>query len=131
MKERFRRFMIGRYGVDQLSRFLMVVTLIFMLISMFTGEGFLYTLALISLCYSYYRSLSRNHNKRYQENAAYLRQYNKVRNYLLKKKHRLEQRKQYHFYGCPSCKQTIRIPRGRGRISITCPKCRAEFIKKS
>ena len=74
---------------------------------------------------------SRNISKRYQENQAFLRMSFRVREPLKKWQFRFRESRQYHIYKCPSCGQKIRIPRGRGRVSIHCPKCGTDFIKKS
>ena len=131
MKEKITRFMIGRYGVDQFNKFLLGSAFGCMLVSWFIRNGVFHTLALAILVYCYYRMLSKNNNKRYQENMIYLKYYNKVKMSVLKQKNYLIQSKEYHIYTCSNCKQKIRIPRGKGKISITCPKCKNEFIKKS
>ena len=74
---------------------------------------------------------SRNISKRYAENQKYLAIENKVRHFFGQKKYIQQQRKEFHIYSCPQCKQKIRIPRGKGKVSIRCPKCGNEFIKKS
>lgn len=122
--------MMGRYGNDQLNRFLMVLTLIFFAISIF-GVGLAYLLGLGCLLWAYFRMLSRNTYKRSLENNRYLKYEYKVRQSLSSFKSNMQQRKVYHIYKCPSCRQKIRIPRGKGRIEIRCPKCSRTFIKKS
>ena len=119
MKERLQRFMIGRYGNDQLNQFIFILAIISMVLEIFTRQSLFYTLTLILLIIGYARTLSRNINKRYEENMRFLE-----KNYAA-------QRKDFHIYTCPTCKQKIRIPKGKGKISITCPKCKASFIKKS
>lgn len=131
MRQKFQQFMSGRYGADQLSRLLMVITLVVLVLSMFRPLRFLYIVAMVLLVYTYFRMFSRNVEKRYAENQKYLNW-----KYLLvvkkdQRKKRWAQRKTYHFYKCPNCKQTVRVPRGKGKICITCPKCRTEFVKKS
>ena len=123
--------MAGRYGVDELSKFLNIVLLVLLVLSIFIRSGILYLLALGILIYSYFRMFSRNISKRYEENQKFvnLRYRNVVKWNNFKK--RFAQRKEYRFYHCPQCKQTVRVPRGRGKICITCPKCRTEFVKKS
>ncbi len=130
MKDRLRQFMIGRYGVDQFNRFLLILSLAAMIISRFLGGGILYLSALLILLYAYYRMLSRNNGKRYRENTVYLNIKNHFFGFFLKGKNTINQRRHYHIYKCPGCGQKIRIPKGKGRISISCPKCRTEFIKK-
>ena len=77
------------------------------------------------------RIFSRNVQKRYAENQAYLMKTYKIRNWFQNQKNIWQQRKVYHIYTCPSCKQKIRIPKGKGKIEVRCPKCGTTFIKKS
>ena len=88
-------------------------------------------LAGAAIVYSYFRILSRNTRKRYSENLKYLSYQNRVTTWFGKQQVRFKQRKDYHYYRCPQCGQQLRVPRGRGKISITCPKCGHQFIKKS
>ena len=67
----------------------------------------------------------------YAENQKYLALENRLRRFWGQKRYLIQQRKEYHIYKCPGCKQKIRIPRGKGKISIRCPKCGEEFIKNS
>lgn len=131
MKQKFQQFMSGRYGADQLSRLLMVITLVVLVLSMFRPLRFLYIVAMVLLVYTYFRMFSRNVEKRYAENQKYLNWKYRLMVKKDQRKKRWAQRKTYHFYKCPNCKQTVRVPRGKGKICITCPKCRTEFIKKS
>lgn len=131
MKEKLRKFMIGRYGADSLSRFLLVSAIILMIVSMFVFRQPLYISSIMLVIYGYYRMFSKDASRRYKENQMYLRILGKVKTYLHRKKYRFKQRQIYHIYRCPKCSQKIRIPRGKGRISITCPKCQEEFIKRS
>ncbi len=74
---------------------------------------------------------SRNVRKRYDENVRFLNKTAKIRGFFKSQKNLMAQRKDYHIYTCPGCKQKIRIPRGKGKIEIRCPKCGTTFIKKS
>lgn len=130
MRERFYRFMQGRYGNDQFGRFLLVVTLIFMVISI-VGPDIFYLLAMGLLIYSYFRMFSKNIYARRAENEWYLRKQAKVRGFFASQQKDFVQRKTHHIYRCPNCRQKIRIPRGHGRVEIRCPKCSTRFIKKS
>lgn len=135
MKEKLMRFMQGRYGVDQLSKFLLIVGLAMVLISAFAGEhaaGFVfYILGWVIVIYCYFRIFSRNTSRRYQENQTFLSKTYKIRAFFLNQKNMWKQRKIYHIYKCPGCGQKIRIPRGKGKIEVRCPKCGTTFIKKS
>lgn len=130
-KRKFQQFMIGRYGVDQLSRFLNVCIIALLTINIFTRGHILYWLAIGLFIYSYYRMFSKNISARLKENEMFLRyRFHAVEEWK-KWKFKAEQAKKYHIYKCPGCGQKIRIPRGKGRISIHCPKCHTDFIKKS
>jgi len=131
MRRRLEQFMQGRYGADEFSRFIMTVTLVLLVLNMITRLPLLYLVALILLVYCYFRMFSRNISKRSSENSAYLQKTEKIRRSFAKMKRRIVQSKEYHIYKCPSCGQKIRVPRGKGKICITCPKCRKEFEKRS
>ena len=131
MREKFQRFMMGRYGVDAFGKFLLGTVVVLWVVNLFANSKFLYSWALLLMIYAYYRMFSRNAAKRYQENVKYLQIKNKVVARFKSEKSQLKQRKTHHIYRCPTCKQKIRIPRGKGRICITCPKCKTEFTKVS
>lgn len=131
MKQKIQQFMLGRYGADQLGQFLLIIAIICMVISMVFHSRVCNLLSVLLLILCYYRMLSKNHSRRYAENMQYLKYSGKVIGFFKAKKRYFLQLKDYHIYKCPSCKQKIRIPRGKGRISISCPKCHTEFIKKS
>lgn len=131
MKERMQRFMAGRYGNDQLNQFIFTVAIISMVLEIITRQSLFYTLTLVLLILAYVRVFSRNINKRYEENMKFLQRKDAILNKFRKQKYYAAQRRNYHIYTCPQCKQKIRIPKGKGKISITCPKCRTSFIKKS
>ena len=131
MREKLQRFMMGRYGVDQLNRVYIGLVFVLLVLSMITRWSILYLVALALLVYSYYRMFSRNISKMYAQNQKFLNiRYKAVAKWNKTKNH-MKQRKVYRFYKCPSCKQKVRVPKGKGRICITCPKCRTEFVKKS
>ena len=135
MRDKLNKFMQGRYGVDQLSRFTLGVALFIVVIGSFCRRnmagGVLDLLGFVLIIYTYVRILSRNIQKRYAENQKYLALENRLRRFFGQKRYLMQQRKEYHIYKCPGCKQKIRIPRGKGKISIRCPKCGEEFIKNS
>ncbi len=122
---------MGRYGFDELSRVGLWVTVAFMALSLFTKNHAFYLLGLLLLALCYFRVFSRKVEKRREENQKFLgmRRLGAVKWNAAKA--RREQKKIYRFYKCPQCRQKVRVPKGKGRICITCPKCRAEFIKKS
>lgn len=131
MRRRLEQFMRGRYGTDEFSRFLLTFCLALLVLNLFARAEIVYLLALLVLGYCYFRMLSRNIAARSAENRKYLGYTDGIRRSLGKMKRRISESKEYHIYKCPSCGQKIRIPRGKGKIRITCPKCRNEFDKKS
>ena len=134
MKERLARFMAGRNGNDQLNNFLLVFTLVLMLAGSFAGGVagryiMIASVLLLALCY--FRMFSRNVYKRREENGKYLRWQYKVQTALRLRKERWVQRREYKFFSCPSCRASLRVPRGRGKIKIVCRKCGTSFFGKS
>ena len=120
---RLASFFQGRTGVDALGRTVTWIALILMLVTMITHSNIAYLLAMACLIYSFWRMLNKNYQKRYAENAKFLA-------FVSKFKFNFQQNKTYKIFKCPNCKQKLRVPRGRGKIQITCSKCRTQFIKK-
>ena len=118
-----RRFMIGRYGTDKLNMAILVVGMIASLISVFVRLPLLnLLLVLLAYClmgWALFRMLSRNTYKRYQENRKYLMLVQRFKD------------REHRYYDCPRCRQQVRVPRRKGKISITCPKCKEKFIRKT
>ena len=131
MKEKLQRFMIGRYGVDSFSKFLLGVAFAICIFDIFINSRVLSTWFYLLVFYAYFRIFSKNIQKRYQENMKFLQFKNKFTSKFEKEINMMKQRKTHHIYKCPTCSQKIRIPRGKGRICITCPKCKTEFTKTS
>lgn len=131
LNSKMQHYMVGRYGVDEFGRFISALTLVFLVVSMITRWKFFYWGGLFLIFYSYFRMFSRNMPKRYAENQKFLTlRYKAAAKWSLMKKH-LAESKTHRFFKCPQCKQKVRVPKGRGKICITCPKCRKEFVKKS
>ena len=120
----FRNMMIGRYGSDQLNTYLLVGGIVLMLIGALFGRwsrlaAVCSLLSYVPLIWCIFRMYSRNIEARRRENQ-------KVQNFINRQKDR-----EHRYYRCPRCHQTVRVPRGRGKINIRCPKCGTQFIKKS
>ena len=131
MKEKLMRFMYGRYGVDTFGKFLLWSGVILMLITSIFHFRIFYVIGWAFVIYSYYRMFSRQTYKRALENQKFLQHTSKIRGFFAKQKYMAAQRKTHHIYKCPNCKQKIRVPKGKGKIEIRCPKCQTTFIKKS
>ena len=123
MKEKFMRFMQGRYGVlDTLGKVLLVLGLVLAFFApVFSGDHVIgmvfYLLGWGCLIYAYFRMFSRNVRKRYDENVRFLNKTAKIRGFFKSQKNLMAQRKDYHIYTCPGCKQKIRIPRRAGKYT--------------
>ena len=131
MKEKFYRFMQGRYGADEFSKFLTGVSMAMLILNILTRRGIFNLMFWACLFYSYFRMFSKNYGARYGENQKFLGLKAKWLYQWENYKKMRQQKKIYHIYSCPYCKQKIRIPKGKGTIIITCPKCRQEFGKRS
>ncbi len=126
-----RRMLVGRYGTDQLSLALMVLYFVLFLLSYIPYCWFLSWIGLLLFAVILFRTFSRNIAERYHENQVFLRYWNPVKNWFKNLRTAFRDRKTYRYYQCPNCKQRLRVPKGRGKIKITCPKCRNQFIKKT
>ena len=123
LMEKSRYFMQGRYGTDKLNMAILGVGVVASLLVMFIRQPMM-DLVLTVLSYGFmiwaiFRMLSRNTYKRYQENRKYLRLLERIKD------------REHRYYDCPRCHQSVRVPRGKGKIAITCPKCKERFIRKS
>lgn len=130
LRDKLQNFMMGRYGVDQLGRFTMYASLVFLLISMFSGNNWFYLIALVLLITTYVRMFSKNHSGRYAENSKYLEWKDKFFGIFRGGAQRTKD-KDHCYFRCPHCNQKVRVPKGKGTISIRCPKCQHEFIKRT
>lgn len=133
-----RRFMYGRYGVDQLSIALLILGVLLSFISTATNIYFINLLSIVIIALTYFRILSRNTYKRALENQKFLSFWNpiKVKTWLPLKKYfttftKGVKDKEHKYFLCPSCRQTLRVPKGQGKITVTCPKCKNQFSKRS
>ena len=131
MRDKIYRFMQGRYGTDDFYKFLFWVALIGIVINWFFKSQMMSFAVTLILVYAMYRVLSKNHSARYAENQRYLQATAKIRYWFDQQKKLMEERKYHHIYTCPKCRQKIRIPKGKGKIMIRCPKCHHEFQKRS
>ena len=118
-----RSFMAGRYGTDRLNMVILCAGLAASILSSLvrvTPLNLIFWLLSYGLMiWAIFRTLSRNTYKRYQENRKFMQIFDRMKD----RKHR--------YFDCPKCRQMVRVPRGKGKISITCPRCREKFIKKT
>ena len=115
--------MMGRYGTDKLNMTILGLGVALCVVTMLVRQPVvvmvLTTLSYILMIWAIFRMLSRNTYKRYQENRKFLRFMERVKD------------REHRYFDCPRCHQPVRVPRGKGKIAITCPKCKEKFIKKT
>ena len=122
-RDGIRKFMSGRYGTDKLNMWILVAGVIFCLVGMFIPFAIV-KLVLILLAYglmgwAIFRTFSRNTYKRYRENRRFLMLLDRFKD------------KEHRYFDCPKCRQSVRVPRKKGKIAITCPKCKEKFVRKT
>ena len=119
-----QRFMIGRYGTDKLNMTILGIGVGLCIVSLFFSwfppvslglTTLSYCLMILAIC----RALSRNTYKRYRENRKFLMLLDRIKD------------RDHRHFSCPKCRQPVRVPKKKGKIAITCPKCREKFIKKT
>jgi len=123
LSAQLRNFMAGRYGTDRLNMAILGVGLVASLLSVLIKFApvnlVLFLLSYGMMFWAIFRTLSRNTYKRYQENRKFLQLTGRMKD------------REHKYFDCPKCRQMVRVPRGKGKISITCPRCREKFVKKT
>lgn len=118
-----RHFMMGRYGTDKLNMYVLGAGVICSLLGLFIPVNLvrllLSTASYLLMFWAIFRTFSRNTYRRYQENQKFLMFLTKIKD------------RQHRYFTCPRCRQSVRVPRGKGKIMITCPKCQEKFQKKT
>ena len=128
---KFQQFMVGRYGFDNFTKFLLVLTLIFYGLSTFTASFIFRLLSLLSLVYAYYRMFSKNIYKRRGELDKYLLFKSKMMQKINLYKKMWAERRTYKYFKCSKCKSVWRIPKGKGKVELTCKTCKNKMIKRT
>ena len=123
LSQGLRSFMAGRYGTDRLNMAILIAGLAASLLSVISPFAalsmVLFILSYVLMILAIIRSLSRNTYKRYQENRKFLQIFGRMKD------------REHRYFDCPKCHQMVRVPKGKGKISITCPRCRERFVKKT
>ena len=123
MVSALRSFMAGRYGTDRLNMVILFAglgaSILSMLIPVQPLNLIFWALSYVLMILAIFRTLSRNTYKRYQENRKFLQFFDRIKD------------RQHRYFDCPKCRQMVRVPRGKGKISITCPRCKEKFIKNT
>jgi len=124
LKEKTDRFFQGRHGLDELGKCTCIVSMVLYLLGGITQNGVLLSLGMVGFIWSIYRAVSKQEWDRNEENRKYTR-------YLKLWKVRWQERKTSRIYMCKSCGRMIRVPKGKGKIQVTCPSCGSKKICRS
>ena len=142
-KDKLRQFFTGRYGGDSLNTFICVISMLSLLAASIVTSAAsgktalaiglaLFAVAAVLVGFAAFRVFSRNLAARRKEYDWFRRVF--VIPFTRKKneaKTRSAQKDTHRFFKCPGCRQTVRVPKGKGKIRITCPKCGKVFERKS
>ena len=129
MRNAIQRFMYGRYGNDQLGFFLIAVYFVCSLLSAVTQIRAISLIGDVGVFYALFRMLSRNTYKRREENSKFLRKVNPFLKWF-RLQQTMRKDKEHRYFKCPSCSQHLRVPRGKGKITVTCRSCGACYPEK-
>lgn len=127
LKLKFAAWMRGRYGMDALYKFTMAMTFVFLVLNLIFPSLLFYALSLGFAIFSFFRAFSKNLSRRTAENQRYLALKNKLNQKILLLKNRFRDRNTHRYRSCPSCRQSLRLPKKVGVNHVTCPKCKHEF----
>ena len=130
IRNALQRFMYGRYGNDQLNTALLVLYLALYVIYIITHIEILYWISFVVIVFALFRLLSRNPARRRAENARFLALAGPVVRWL-RLRHNIHRDKEHRYFKCPNCGQYLRVPRGKGKITVTCRNCGASFEERS
>ena len=118
-----RNFMSGRYGMDKLNMVILWTgvgsSLLSAIVRIQPLNLIFWALSYVLMILAIFRMLSRNTYRRYQENRKFLQIFDRLKD------------RQHRYFDCPKCRQMVRVPKGKGKIAITCPRCREKFIRKT
>ncbi len=127
----FKKLMAGRYGGDQLSMGLILLSLLFTLVGRLVNIPLIVFIGYIPLVISIFRMFSRDINKRRMENYKFAIFMSPVYSWFKKAENRFKDRKTHKHFKCPNCNSSLRLPKGKGKLMVTCPKCKEKFEKRT
>ena len=129
-KQKLISFMYGRYGIDEMYYGLFAVWTVLLLLNVFLSSVIVSFLSSAVVMYMLYRSMSKNHAKRREENRKFLALWRPVKNWVTFQRDRFRDRKNYRYRKCTHCKAIVKLPNRKGKHTVVCPKCRGRFDVK-
>lgn len=131
IKVGFQKFMVGRYGSDELSLVLLVVGIVLSMLSSIFRLGLLHLLSLAIYVFALFRMFSRNTGKRRAENAKFVGAWHGCISSIKQFINRMKNMRKYKYFKCPECHSRLRLPRKVGEVTVTCGKCHHAFKQKA
>ncbi|WP_297290433.1 hypothetical protein [uncultured Flavonifractor sp.] len=125
-----RKLMYGRYGSDHLSFFLLFLYVVLIFVSALPYMAWVSWLALAVLLWNLFRMFSRRIDRRRAENARFLALFGPFIRWF-KMRRTIHRDKEHRYFKCPNCGQYLRVPRGKGKITVNCRNCGASFEERS
>ena len=124
-----QRFAYGRYGNDKLNILMFIVALAFYIMSLIFARVIFALIGFVILILCYFRMFSKNCQKRREELEKYLKIRTKIKMWFKLQKDKWRDRKTHKYFKCENCGKILRVPKGRGKIAVTCPGCKHETVK--
>ena len=131
MKNWFQKMMAGRYGVDQLSNAMFILSISVILGSILLESSVLNTVGIVLLLVGYLRMFSKNINSRYKENQKFMNFHKSIFGRFKGYNSQMGSMWKYKYFKCPNCNQRLRVPKGKGRLNVKCPKCKNSFVRRT
>lgn len=130
-QRRLSEWLRGRQGPDDLAVFSVNLAIVIVLVNVFARTGWLGWVGLALVAYAMFRIQSRNLGARARENETFLRALGPVRPWVQNPRAAWAELRAYKHVRCTSCRQRVRVPRGKGRLRVTCPRCKTKFEVRS
>lgn len=124
ISDKLNRILRGRYGMDELGKDLMIIGLLLYVMGGILRSGLIFSLSVIVIIFTLYRMMSRQHWDRREENRRYTA-------YTKLWKLKYENRKYSRIFMCKRCGRYIRVPKGKGKIQVTCTACGDKTIHRT
>lgn len=126
---KLQKFMIGRYGPDNLYQFLLKLYIVLFIIDLFIQSKILSMIELVVVLILFYRFFSKNISRRRKENQAYLKMKKVVLKPFKNLKRNYQDRDYYVYKKCHKCKTTLKLPLPlkRGIQKVKCPTCKSRI----
>lgn len=130
-KYKMAQWMMGRYGIDQLTQALMIAGCAVVLVNFFAHSGVLSSIALLLMGWGLFRCYSRNIAARAKELAKYQELMVKPKAWWRLTNKKWVNRKTTLYFKCKGCGSILNVPKGKGKLRVTCPKCGTQVEKHS